>query len=114
MIQLCMTDIKNLGCMQTCKTRVAQLSYRLDGIDNLLLIETPINCDELCDLGRKTNDPIEAVEAHGQKDRGRSVAELMRETAMMDFFYSNSNKRVLFIDSAPEIVSRVCEIMVEV
>merc|ERR1712110_14796 len=121
MIDICMKDVQKLGCMQVCKTRVAQLSYGMDGVNELELIKTPINCDELCDLGKQIMDPLTdidtdrikmdpmaEIEPTSQKEIGRSVADLMQETAMLDFIYTNG------MGARSEIISRVCEIMVEV
>merc|ERR1711937_1021722 len=73
MVSKCIYEMEIYGCMDTCKSRLAQLALGNTGVRNIQLMPVPINCNVMCNFVGDLRAKIEERAGLGALDtRGQA------------------------------------------
>merc|ERR1712110_1175610 len=70
MVSKCIYEMEIYGCMDTCKSRLAQLALGNTGVRNIQLMPIPINCNVMCNFVGDLRAKIEERAGLGALDQG--------------------------------------------
>merc|ERR1712018_900152 len=70
MVSKCIYEMEIYGCMDTCKSRLAQLALGNTGVRNIQLMPVPINCNVMCNFVGDLRAKIEERAGLGALDMG--------------------------------------------
>merc|ERR1711937_201622 len=60
MVSKCIYEMEIYGCMDTCKSRLAQLALGNTGVRNIQLMPVPINCNVMCNFVGDLNGAMQS------------------------------------------------------